>query len=408
MMKVIDQIRRSEWLIPTALTVAIGAFSIYLHFQDNTMLAHSDKIWDQRITMHRFYYPFSARLFTTWSVIGISQLFDIGYRLAFTILMYVLYFGLSLTFYAYLRALGFGRIVSNLGLAMLLCAYPMLCAFFEPVFTWDDFWQYLATAAALLLLLKKRYLWAAIVFALGIIAREPTMLFYPAYLYALMGNKGERKLTFWSAALIPVVVFAIYMALTYQPPDPVRYHNINENFKNPDWAKNSVYSLIISFGFLWMTSLAALAANGADIGRNRTHSFIVLGAAYSVPMTIAIVFTTTFARETRLFFPPFVFLIPLTLELLRTHAHAIRQFYTRHWGVWGVILIAASGWFGQWSAKVLFPRFDYRSEQRFSYVFLGIQIALAIALLVPLLVPLCGFAAARDAEATTPTPFDHS
>ena len=382
------QVRRVELLAPTALAIVLGVLSVYLHFQDNTMLMHSDKMWVDGMAMHRQYYPFSVRLFTTSAVQFLNSVFGVSFQVAFGVVQYSLFVALALVFYRFLRIIGFDRLLSNLGVAMLLSAYPILCAFFEPVYTWDDLWQYVATVLAFSLIAQGKCLWAAVVLSLGALAREATLILYPVYVYALLANHPPTKRTLVLSSLIPLIVYGVFAALTYQTPEPERFHQFRRNFVNAAWAANAAYSLIISFGYLWVTSFLSLVRYGTTIFTQRRLSFLVVGASFAVPATIVLTFLTTFARETRLFFPPFVFIIPLSLWMIREKSATLQWFYRWGRGVPAIIMLALATWFGIWAARILFPSFDYRSEQHFSQVFLGIQIAIAILIMIPLIVSL--------------------
>ncbi len=181
-------------IVPVSITLFMLGLSLYLHIVGKTSLTQGDDIWTQRVeVISRTYYALSTRHFTTYSLYALRSLFGLSYRVGFIVLQYFLAAMLAWVFYLYLRALGFNRRWSNLGLFMLLGSYPILAAHFQPVHTWDDFWQYIAQAAAFLLIIRKRPLAASLAFAIGSVAREPIMILYPVYVYALILFADRRN-----------------------------------------------------------------------------------------------------------------------------------------------------------------------------------------------------------------------
>ncbi|MFH1373921.1 MAG: hypothetical protein ABII79_09015 [bacterium] len=375
---------RREGLVPIVVAVLLSGLSIYLHFVGGTSLTQEADIWDKRVQLHREYYPLSRRCFTTQSLSFLHDTFEIPYRDAFIMLQYGLCLLLSAAFYVFLRELGFTRFKANVGLALLLSSYPILCAHFQPVHTWDDFWQYLGSVVALLLAFRGKLLLSAFVLSVACVARESTLLIYPAYLLVVL---SQRQLNTWSrtmAALLPLAISFVYLVFTFRPPDPVRFHNFDKNFMDPTWASHTVFSLLVSFGSLWLTSLLGLIVAGRSLVSDWRSSVVVLGAVYLVPTVVVSTLTLALARETRLFFPPFLFLIPLTLWFWEQMASHLRTFYTRWFGIPGILLLAVSIMGGILAAESLFPTFDFRAWPGFAQTYLGIHIGISISISVPL------------------------
>ena len=112
---------------------------------------------------------------------------------------------------------------------------------------------------------------------------------------------------------------------------------------------------------------------------------ILLGAAVTVPAHIIIVFTLTLARETRLFFPPFLFVIPVVLWLFEDLKTYFINFCRKFWGALALSTGIMSFWVGLVAAPALFPAFDFRGRLEFSQFYLGIHIGLSLIFLVFLL-----------------------
>jgi hypothetical protein len=103
-----------------------------------------------------------------------------------------------------------------------------------------------------------------------------------------------------------------------------------------------------------------------------------------VPLVVVTTLTLGLARETRLFFPLFIFLIPLTLWLWEHTATYLRTFYTRWFGIPAAAIFVVSTWGGISLARTLFPTFDFRAWPEFAQVYLGLHLGIAVSILIPL------------------------
>jgi hypothetical protein len=293
-----------------------------------------------------------------------------------------LFFLLGVAFYKYLRALDFSKFLSNIGVVILLGSFPILCAFFNPVFTWDDFWQYLFMILAFFFILRDKPLLAAVAFALGTIARESIIFIYPVYVYAIIVSAISGRRNKILAAIIPLLIFILYGLINYYPFHPSRFQNFAKNFIDADRAKSSVFSFLISFGFLWITFYSSIILLGRKLLQNKADSVILLGSVIEVPIHTVFAFTMALAWETRLFFPPFIFIIPLTLRLFQGYKSEIKEFFLRFYGIPGVITVAFSFWVGMGYSSLFFSNFDFRGQPEIVQFYFGIHLGLSLILLI--------------------------
>ncbi len=175
-----------------------------------------------------------------------------------------------------------------------------------------------------------------------------------------------------------------YQWLVWVPVPADRFTNFAKNFLNPVWASNTFYSLLASFGAIWLVAGLARADRLAGQFDERAIAICRWGAIYSVPTTIALVLTMGLARETRLFFPPFVFLIPLSLWFLRYYGEKLIRFNLAGAGIPSVFVVSLAMIEGIHLSRLLFPSFDFRAWTEFSQVYLGIHFGLAMALIFQL------------------------
>jgi len=375
--------KRYVWAI-TATAVVV---SLILHLKATwSPLLLEPEIWRKSLELHLNHYPFNIRFPQTQATLLVNRLFGLPLKESFYILQYILGFLLGPLFYNYLKTLGFGRNWSLVGLAALMLSFPILCAHFEPVHTWDDIWMYGFLILTFSALLKNNWLVASLFFTLGCFAREQMILFYPIFFIEGFYSRekfGNRKLLL--GLLIPVVIYGTFIFLTYQSPDAKRWSLFFYNFENTARAADAVVSLWISFGFLWFL---AVAGTFSLIPKRSEPRFRLLfwGAAIAIPLTVSLGIFFTYVRETRILFPPFVFLIPLALIALKNlWAKLPAEKSKAFWIIAscsGALLITA----GLFIAPYLWPEFDYGSSANLRRDFAGVQIGLSLLLLLGVVV----------------------
>ncbi|MCH7689981.1 MAG: hypothetical protein IIA17_02925, partial [candidate division Zixibacteria bacterium] len=291
-----------------AITATGIVVSLILHLKATwTPLLLDPEAWAKAIEFHLNYYPYNIRFPQTHATLLISQIFGVTLKDSFYILQYILAFLLGPLFFNYLKHLGFERNWSLVGLVALMLSFPILCAHFEPVHTWDDKWMYGFLILTFSALLKGNWLVASLFFTLGCFAREQMVLFYPIFFLEGMWCRqklGVRKLSL--VLSIPIIIYGTFTLIMYQTADPHRWSLFAYNFENTARAADSVVSLWISFGFLWLLGVAGAASIFAKRSEPKFR-ILFWGAVTALPLTMILGIFFTYVRETRILFPPFVF-----------------------------------------------------------------------------------------------------
>lgn len=358
--------------------------SLVLQFQLDSMFNAGDAAWLFRLELHRDYFPFSARTFTTYPALWLGRLLGGHYELSFAAVEFLLFVALGPVLYRYLRALGFNRRGSLAGLIIMYLSYPMVAAFHEPVCSWDDFWQYSAQLLAFTFLLKGKPLASTLAFTAGAAAREPSLILFPIWAVAFWQLASGSRLAKITQLLLPLVVAAgIWLAVDHEPAAKT-IHGISENFRDENWTRNSLYSLYMGLGWLWLPAAVALLSGRVRKSIPPQAQFIRYGSLWGTLLVVTIVLWTAYARETRLFFPPFLFVIPLVMCLLREYSSSFEWLFSWSRLVLSCMLIAASLWAGVHVSWLLFPDFDYRSAEPFARLYLALHVAATITMLVPI------------------------
>ena len=378
--------RYQEWWREYRTAIFISLFgvaaSLYLHlYFDWSPLRLGADGWEARMNAHLTWYPFKIRLLQTYSTIALSELAGISVRLAYYLVQYTLAFVLGLLFFRYLRRLNFNRARAAFGLLLLVTSASILGAHFEPIHTWDDFWVYIFLVLAFGAIVERRWLLVGVAFTLGCFAREQTLFFYPLLMLAAWQDRHTvRKSLLLVSLLIPVVVFGAYYASVWEHPDPVRWSYYVYSFENPARTADSIISLIDGFGFLWIVAAFGFVRLARQ-KRDRTQSLIFWSALYAVPITTAFATLYTLIRETRILFPPFLFVIPLAVWEIEALIPVWQQM-TRRKKTMAVVAVVALVILGRYAADWFWPVVDYGGSVGFRRGYAGISLGLAASFLL--------------------------
>ncbi|MEW6050808.1 MAG: hypothetical protein AB1644_07070 [Candidatus Zixiibacteriota bacterium] len=184
--------------------------------------------------------------------------------------------------------------------------------------------------------------------------------------------------------LTPIAVYGLFLSIVWQTPHPHRWELFAHNIETPLRTVDTIYSVFISFGFIWMVFLLMLVWSAARRlnGFTREERFLVLGGLISVLVTVPVGLSWTLAHETRVFFPPFVFLVPLAVKWLQEVDRRIVQL----WPIPALLMliIACEGllWPGLKLGNYLFAEFEYRDCRALSRVLGGVHFGLSMAMIL--------------------------
>ena len=161
-------------------------------------------------------------------------------------------------------------------------------------------------------------------------------------------------------------------------------HNIicrdSFNFDGFLRGSDTIFSLIVSLGFVWVVGLWQALHKTRQ--RVRFYDVIRFGAAFTTAGFVSSALLMARARETRLFVPPVILLLPLVLVYIQDRAENIKTILRNlpKWAtaIGGLALLAVCIWI----AKLAFPRFEYRLWHDGNWTYLGLHLALVIVFLL--------------------------
>ncbi|MEW6413285.1 MAG: hypothetical protein AB1483_12575 [Candidatus Zixiibacteriota bacterium] len=371
-----------EYWLPALISAAALGLSLYLQqccFW--SPMALPEEMWEAKLKFHMTWHPFAVRIWQSYATLAMNKLTGLAIKQSFFVIQYGLAMGLGLLFYRYLRHMLFDRIWANLGVVLLMTAYPVIGAHFEPTHTWDDIWSYIFLILLLLAVMRDRWILAGVYLVLGLFAREQILLLYPILiLWAWWSRKQVPTGRQVIGLVFPVAVYFLYRLLLWEEIDPKRWQLLLFNFDGEGRINDTIVSAIIAFGFMWLTSLLGWMSV-VNHGRIEEKRYLATGGAIFVGLTVLFTFVLTFARETRIFFPPFVFVIPLTLYFLRT---LWRSYFCRLHPVWwlvSTVVLFIFGWAGYRSAVNMALISEYKINADLRVPLAGVHVGLMAAIL---------------------------
>lgn len=364
---------RGEIITAVVLTVGILILNLTLP----TMLRQSDSMWRATVELHETSAPFSLRPLTTQATIFIAHVTGLSLKWSFILNQYPLLFLLFLSFSVFLRKLGMTRRDGIIGLIVLGTAYPILCLHFIPNYTWDDLWLYLGVVWMSYFLVDGRIFPAAVTMLLATLGREHILMFAPMFI--VWGRPRNSYGRIIAALLIPFISYGLYRYFQFPEIAPGRFEQWTKNFADGETTRQTLYSLFIAFGWMWAAFVMAFRSvpQGMAGISGDNYTKLRISALIMTALAVAIVLFMVTARETRIFFPPFVYLIPLGVVWIKAacaRSVGIRNF--RFYVLW-LIILAGSVLLSIW----LFPRFEFLPMIDFHRVLFAINLTLGILVL---------------------------
>ncbi len=366
----------------TVLAVLLTALILLLNANLRTMIGESETLWQDRLEMHEADFPFKLRPLTTLVTRTIAENTDLSVRDAFIVGQYPLLFIFLLSFALYLRQLGFAPRQRLLAIGLLAFSFPVLCLHFIPNYTWDDLWAYIGLTWMAVFLVRGRCYTAALCLALAAFSRESVLVVAPAFYF--YRREKERSPNWLLAAGLSVAVYLLYRALLFPEVLPGRLSLLLVNFANAAEARQTLHSVFVSFGWLWVLAAVGIA-RALRTGCGEANSSIrklALSALIVSPLCVFLTMTFSLARETRLFFTAFVFVVPLaTRELIRLRSVSARFMERRPpWLVVGSAVALVTVCIGV--TVLVFPSYPFLPMIDFHRVFFALHLAGAIVVVL--------------------------
>ena len=325
----------SHKLFPYGLALLLTLSVLGLHMlpsmdsmlnENNTRISHV--FLKSQIDYHNELPPFARRPLTTFLMKGTSSIFNIKAGYSFIFINFSLLFLSAILLYHLSLLILSERKLALFNVLVYYLSFSIVFAFFPPVFSYDEPLQYCLLFAALITWIRKRNLIFILLFTLAIISRETSLFLIPA-LWIFQPGKNEQIKPLWKQylktgliLLVPILVYAIYLSVFLHYNQLMeetssemasRYSCFLENFEDLKNSVESFTSLYLGLiVFLLFTVIRTLKLGINQVDRKFLYAFW-LTAIINTPIVIL----TAFARETRLFALPMIFLWPVFSSIFR-------------------------------------------------------------------------------------------
>jgi len=370
---------KRSWMIVWLAALGLTVLSLVTHITSPSSIRLSEQDWQDRVAFHNSEPAFVARPFTNGIVAFAHDRLGLSVKTSFFGLQFLLMFISIPAFYHYLSRLGFDFGACIKGVFIYGLSLPVFLAHFDPVFTWSDFWVYAAVPLAFSFTLDGRSFLATLAMAVALLARETTLIFLPVWFLFIYrrDDRSLRKAILMSGAV--VLVFAIYRYFNGAGNFAQPQYNLDFNFAYAMRTSDTIFSLLVSLGFLWVVGM--WQASQKQENPFRYYNLIRFGAVFTVVGFVSSTLVMTFARESRIFFPPFVFLIPLALIWLDSRKESLRKLWDSVRPVPPALALVILIGISIGLSMLLFPHSEFRHWKAGNRTWLGLHIAAVIVFL---------------------------
>ncbi|MGH8015098.1 MAG: hypothetical protein ACREBV_02800 [Candidatus Zixiibacteriota bacterium] len=364
------------WLLSGLVT----GLSVAAHYAGPTSMHGSNRDWERTVQYHGELQSFKNRPLTTNVVIQLVEKFHLTYRTAFFSLQFLLFFLTGRGIYFYLRQLGFSNRYSMTGMLLFMLSMPVFLAHLEPIHTWSDFWVYLLAPLSLGLAIQRKVLLSSMCMAVALLEYEIAWLLLPAlYLFTKQSHDGRHSIAAISNGIALGLYFVlVFLTVGFEPTRPTGH--LTFNFETALRTSDSLFSLFVSLGFLWVTGIFQVFKPA--VIAVKYFQTVRFNAVLTALGFVGATFLFGGARESRHFVLPAFFLIPLTLWYFQKNRYALselvnRTVRTRLFKALWILMIAAAS---VSTVMILFPNFEYRRWVDINRAYMSIHFAVVIIL----------------------------
>lgn len=307
------ELEKKQFYMVTSIIAGGLLLSLYLHLiQYWSPLQLPENVWSDKINFHLTYPPFAIRPINTYAVLLVKYLFGFSIKVSFFILQYLLYIISAFAFYKFLLLVFGERRDAYTGLIFYVLSFPVLCAHFEPLFTWNDLWLYLFIILIFYNLVKEKYYPVSIFLLAALLAHEQSIIFVPLICLRIYQIHKHKSIKHILPILISVTLYMVYRIILWEDIASERWSLLIYNFENSQRTLGSLVSLFNTYGIFWILSIIGFLSI-IKFKDNPLLKLLNNGFIFILPLNLLIVFCFAFARETRLFFVTFIFVLPLAV-----------------------------------------------------------------------------------------------
>ncbi|MBI5651231.1 MAG: hypothetical protein HZC40_12430 [Chloroflexi bacterium] len=265
--------------------------------------------------------PTKYRALFRWIVQGTFALFFTpndanGFYWAFVFWSFVFFYADLIALYFFLRLLNFAEKFSFAGCLLFLISPPVLLAYKYPVYTREEPLAYLLILLGLIAIIQAKPVWIAILGFFAGLTRETTLIL-PLTYWLTAHDAWRKKILVMIPPIIAVV--GVRVLLGYQTYDP--FEGSRYNFETP---LQSIAFLFMIFGFLWFAFALRLCKRWRDSNADPAWRMLIATAPIVTLLALGTHIAFARAREIRISYILFPWVIPLALDWFRANQDRLR------------------------------------------------------------------------------------
>lgn len=367
---------RKEILYSLLLTVII----FLVNYSLRTMIYFEGGAITSSYYLHLTEFPFKIRPFTNFSIYVITKYLNISLLYSFILHQYLLLTVFFVSFAYFLRSIHFSSKERIIGLSITAFLFPILCIHFVPVYSWDDIWSYIFIVWFLYYIIKDKYYMASLFLILAMISRESMALVLPAFY--IFRNPKKLNYNWIFPTVFPLIIYGILRILFFPELLEGRLTRFIVNFNDLNAVRQSIFSLFVSFGWMWVVLCLGVKNKIQDVETKKQFQKMRKTAIIVSFITIIIVLNTALVRETRLLFTPFIFIIPFVLSQLSWYLKSFRENFKRFkWNI-SIFFILTLFLTSILFTVFIFPSFSFLPMIDFHRIYFALNLTISILLII--------------------------
>ncbi|MBT5262928.1 MAG: hypothetical protein HOL80_03470 [Candidatus Magasanikbacteria bacterium] len=282
----------------------------------------SDEFIKATLDYHNILPAFARRPIMSFFLEFFHITFGLRYSIAFILLGFATLFcsGMLVAFLG--RMFGLTKKAAQVSVVFFYSGMTIFFAFFGPMYSYDDPFQYVFLLLSLCFLYTRRYVLFVVVFFFALVARETSIILLPTMVFFCF-SKDKHMWSFsciWFKVVlcaIPVLMYGLFLFLFLQHTNMLaptqeymggeRFVHWQFNFQSMQFGVETVFSIILPLLIPTMVLWYYTKHHTVTLFEKRlTYAYIV-----SIIINTIIVVVTARAREARLFALPLIFLWPI-------------------------------------------------------------------------------------------------
>ena len=316
--------RIQPYLICFLFTLTI----LFIHRHRNSDSYLNDPDLKNTVAFHAtIQHPaFAKRPLTTFLVKTVSTISSLSIGKSFVLVAFSFLFLSGILLFKLSERLNRNIRISTINIFVYNLCFSNLFAFFQPVYSYDEPVQFCLIFLSFIFYLDREWIFFIITFTLSIIARESSILLISGLFILFPTNKNNPSNELFQKALvliIPIILYGMFLSVyihllnivdTSKHDITNRFSHFYGNFRDKTYTIESLTSFVL-ITIIPIYLLVIQLWNKTE--KATLHVKHIKAFVITLVINSLVVFSTTKAREVRLFVIPLFFIWPIFGDLFQ-------------------------------------------------------------------------------------------